>query len=129
MFQNLSSATVVIGALRVNHLDKQTSCVFQEQYMLIHDVIAEFLLTQGDTEVRDYDIGKCITTLTHQIDGEPTPLDIQYSVRFLKCTTTLTQQIDGEPTPLDIQYSVRFLELPYMYHNTYTSDRRETNSS
>ena len=50
--------------------------------MLIHDVIAEFLLTQGDTEVRDYDIGKCITTLTHQIDGEPTPLDIQYSVRF-----------------------------------------------
>ena len=82
MFQSLSSATVVIGALRVNHLDKQTSCVFQEQYMLIHDVIAEFLLTQGDTEVRDYDIGKCITTLTHQIDGEPTPLDIQYSVRF-----------------------------------------------
>ena len=48
--------------------------------MLIHDVIAEFLLTQGDTEVKDYDIGRCISNLTHQIDGEPTPLDMQYSV-------------------------------------------------
>ena len=51
--------------------------------MLIHDVVAEFLLTQGDTEVRDYDIGRRIETLIHQIDGEPTPLSLQYHVCIL----------------------------------------------
>ena len=51
--------------------------------MLIHDVVAEFLLTQGDTEVRDYNIGRRIEALTHQIDGEPTPLSLQYHVSKL----------------------------------------------
>ena len=48
--------------------------------MLIHDVVAEYLLTQGDTEVREYDIGRTIEALTHQVDGEPTPLSLQYYV-------------------------------------------------
>ena len=56
--------------------------------MLIHDVLAEYLLTQGDTEVKDYDIGNTIERLTHQIDGEPTPLDLQYTV-----STTLINPI------------------------------------
>ena len=51
--------------------------------MLIHDVLAEYLLTQGDTEVKDYDIGNTIERLTHQIDGEPTPLDLQYTVSII----------------------------------------------
>ena len=62
--------------------------------MLIHDVVAEFLLTQGDTEVRDYDIGRRIETLTHQIDGEPTPLSLQYHVCILN--SSYLPQIDCE---------------------------------
>ena len=54
--------------------------LLQEQYMLIHDAIAEFILTKGETEIKDVDISKYVSDLTRQINGEITPLQIQYNV-------------------------------------------------
>jgi hypothetical protein len=48
--------------------------------MLIHDAIAEYILTQGDTEIRADDISKYLAQVTNQINGEMTSLDIQYNV-------------------------------------------------
>ena len=48
--------------------------------MLIHDAIAEYILTQGDTEIRGDDISKYLSQVTNQINGEMTSLDIQYNV-------------------------------------------------
>ena len=52
----------------------------QEQYMLIHDAIAEYILTQGETEIRDADISKYVSDLTRQMNGEIAPITIQYNV-------------------------------------------------
>lgn len=48
--------------------------------MLIHDAIAEYILTQGDTEIKEHDISKYLNQITKQINGEMTSLDIQYNV-------------------------------------------------
>lgn len=53
---------------------------FQEQYMLIHDALAEYILTQGDTEVKESDLTKHLAELTNQVNGAITKLEVQYDV-------------------------------------------------
>lgn len=48
--------------------------------MLIHDAIAEYILTQGDTEVKELDLAKHLVDITKQINGEMTKLEVQYNV-------------------------------------------------
>lgn len=48
--------------------------------MLIHDAIAEYILTQGDTEVKECDLSKHLVDLTNQVNGAITQLEAQYSV-------------------------------------------------
>ncbi|XP_060555238.1 tyrosine-protein phosphatase 99A-like isoform X5 [Ruditapes philippinarum] len=64
------------------HIRQQRNFLVQteEQYMLIHDAIAEYILTQGDTEIRADDISKYLSQVTNQINGEMTSLDIQYNL-------------------------------------------------
>ncbi|XP_053378401.1 tyrosine-protein phosphatase 99A-like isoform X2 [Mercenaria mercenaria] len=64
------------------HIRQQRNFLVQteEQYMLIHDAIAEYILTQGDTEIKEHDISKYLTQVTHQVNGEMTSLDIQYNL-------------------------------------------------
>lgn len=47
--------------------------------MLIHDAIAEYILTNGDTEIKEHEISKYLEKVTKQCNGEMTPLDIQYN--------------------------------------------------
>ncbi|KAL4226612.1 Protein tyrosine phosphatase [Mactra antiquata] len=64
------------------HIRQQRNFLVQteEQYMLIHDAIAEYILTQGDTEIKEHDISKYLENVTKQTNGELTSLDIQYNL-------------------------------------------------
>jgi len=54
--------------------------LLQEQYMLIHDALAEYILSH-DTEIKHGDLSAYIEKLTKVHDGEKdTPLDRQYRV-------------------------------------------------
>jgi len=48
--------------------------------MLIHDAIAEYILTQGDTEVKCSDLTKHLAELTNHVNGELSKLELQYHV-------------------------------------------------
>ena len=53
--------------------------LLQEQYMLIHDALVEYLLSH-DTEVRNGEINKYIQNLTKFDDNNSSQLQKQYEV-------------------------------------------------
>ncbi|KAL3853318.1 hypothetical protein ACJMK2_016867 [Sinanodonta woodiana] len=65
------------------HIRKQRNFLVQteEQYMLVHDALVEYVITQGETEVRDQDISKYVANLTKVLDGEKDSLlDKQFRI-------------------------------------------------
>ncbi|KAJ8301223.1 hypothetical protein KUTeg_020210, partial [Tegillarca granosa] len=65
------------------HIRKQRNFLVQteDQYMLIHDALVEYIISGGDTEVKKSDLSKFIDKLTEKEDGvEESLLDKQYKL-------------------------------------------------